>query len=150
MRTAHSFDMSAITIAAAIIETSLPDQLANMVHVGGRLIPTGLIVASGADVMVGAGDVTATRIAFVDAGVDLIAAFLQQGIELQELAGVGRMYRDFEAIGSLHRHHHAVAIGIDGVMRGTPAQAWCLARCGRDRVKSRAAAIIVTKWRTII
>jgi hypothetical protein len=36
----------------------------------------------------------------------------------------------------LHRHQHAVAIGIDDVVRFTlwcadvvPAQAWCLARC---------------------
>jgi hypothetical protein len=58
VRTAHSFDMSTIAKAATIVETSLPDQVANMVHVGGRFIPTGLIIASGADVMVGAGDVT--------------------------------------------------------------------------------------------
>src|SRR5262245_30360321 len=141
--------MSAITKAATIIETSLPDQIANMVHIGGRFIPTGLIVASGADVMVGAGDVTAARIAVVDAGVDLVAAFLQQGIDLQELAGVGRVHRDFEPIGCLHRHHYAVAVGIDGAMRDTPAQAWCIARCARDRVKSRAAAIIVTNCRNI-
>src|SRR4030095_12702758 len=104
--------MSAITKAAAIVETSLPDQIANMVHVGGRLIPTGLIIASGADVMGGAGNVTTARIAFVYARVDLVAAFLQQGIEPQELAGVGRVHRNVEAIGGLYRHHHAVAIGI--------------------------------------
>ena len=73
MRAAHSFDMTAITKAATIVETSLPDQIANVVHVGGRSIPTVLIIASGADVMVGAKDVTAARKAFVDAGVDLIA-----------------------------------------------------------------------------
>jgi hypothetical protein len=50
--------MSTIAKAATIVETSLPDQVANMVHVGERFIPTGLIIASGADVMVGAGDVT--------------------------------------------------------------------------------------------
>jgi len=119
VRTAHSFDMSAIAEAATIIEASLPDQIADMVHVGGRFVPTVLIVASGADVMVGARDVTAARKTFVDAGVDLVAAFLQQGIELQELAGVGGMHRDVEAIRCLRRHHHAVAIGIDGAVRFT-------------------------------
>src|SRR5262245_61904364 len=142
--------MSAITKTAAVVETSLPDQIANMVHIPGRLIPTGLIVASGADVMVGAGDVTAARIALVDAGVDPIAALFQQSIELQELAGVGRMHRDVEAIGCLHRHHYAVAIGIDGAMRGASAQARCLVRCRGGHAKSRATAIIVTKWRNII
>src|SRR5262245_7442339 len=140
--------MSAITKAATIVEPGLPDQIANMVHIGGRFIPTGLIIASGADVMVGSGDVTAARLAFVYAGVDLVAAFLQQGIELQEFAGVGGVHRDFEAIGCLHRHHYAVAVGIDSAMRGT--QAWCLARCARDRVKDRAAAIIVTIWRNVL
>ena len=115
MRAAHSFDMTAITKAATIVETSLPDQIANVVHVGGRSIPTVLIIASGADVMVGARDVTAARKAFVDAGVDLIAVFLQQGIEPLELAGVGWIHRDVEAIGCLHRHHYAIAIGIDVV-----------------------------------
>ena len=119
MRAAHSFDMSAITKAAAIVETSLPDQIANVVHIGGRSIPTVLIVASGADVMVGARDVTAARKAFVDAGVDLVAVFLQQGIELLELTGVGRIHRDVETIGCLHPHHHAVAIAIDDVARFT-------------------------------
>jgi hypothetical protein len=32
VRTAHSFDMSTIAKAATIVETSLPDQVANMVH----------------------------------------------------------------------------------------------------------------------
>src|SRR5262245_54505310 len=121
-----------------------------MVHVARRFIPTGLIIASGADVMVGAGDVTAARIAFVYAGIDLVAVLLQQRIELEKLAGERRVHRDVEAICCLHRHHHAVAIGIDGAIRTTPAQALCLARCRRGQVKSRAAAIIVTKWRNII
>jgi len=58
VRTAHSFDMSTIAKAATIVEISLPDQVGNMVHVGRRFVPTVLIIASGADVMVGAGDVT--------------------------------------------------------------------------------------------
>src|SRR5215475_7689716 len=69
-----------------------------MVHVARRFIPTGLIIASGADVMVGAGDVTAARIAFVDAGIDLVAVLLQQRIELEKLAGERRVHRDVEAI----------------------------------------------------
>ena len=117
MRAAHSFDVSAITEAATVVQSRLPDQIADMIHVGGGFIPTILVVASSPDVMVGAGDVTTARITFVDAGIYFVAVLLQQGIEFLELAGLGRMNRDVEAIGSLHRHHDAIAIGIDGLVR---------------------------------
>src|SRR5262245_47296625 len=137
--------MSAITEAATVEQSRLPDQIADMIHVGWGFVPTILVVASSPDVMVGAGDVTTARITFVDAGIYLVTVLLQQGIEFLELAGIGRMNRDVEAIGRLHRHHDAIAIGINGLVRAVSrADALCLARCRRDRVESRAATIIVT------
>ena len=52
-----------------------------------------------------------------DVGWHFVATLFQQREELLKLAGVGRMHHDVEAIGRLHLHHQAVAIGIDGVVR---------------------------------
>ena len=54
-----------------------------------------------------------------DVGWHFVATLFQQREELLKLAGVGRMHRDVEAIGCLHRHHQAVAIGIDYAVRFT-------------------------------
>jgi hypothetical protein len=47
--------------------------------------------------------VTTAHITFVDAGIYFVAVLLQQ----VELAGIGRMDHDVEAIGRLHRHSTA-------------------------------------------
>ena len=82
--------------------------------------------------------------------VDLVAVFLQQGIELLELAGVGRIYRDVEASTpfapspSCCWHCHRRRGAVYALM-------WV---CGLDvgalsTVNKRTAAIIVTRWRNI-
>jgi hypothetical protein len=82
-------------------------------------------------------------------GRHLVAALFQKREELLKLAGVGGMHRDFEPIGCLHRHHQAVAIGIDCMVRFTFGCALGI-RCERGRAKSRTAAIVVTGWRNIV
>ena len=114
------FDMTAVVERAAIEQASLFDDVVHVVDELRPAIPTRLNIAGGTDVVVGARDMRAVRCpALGDVGRHFVAMLFQQREELLELAGVGRMHRDVEAIGCLHRHHQAVAIGIDGVARFT-------------------------------
>ena len=95
----------------------------DVVHVVDELraaVPARLNIAGRTDVVVGAWDMRAARcLALGDVGWHLVASLFQKHEELLKLAGVGRMHRYVEAIGCLHRHQHAVAIGIDDVVRFT-------------------------------
>ena len=150
MRAPDGFDMTAVAERAAVVQASLFDDVVHVVDEFGPAIPTRLNIAGGTDVVVGARDMRAVRRpAFGYVSRYLVATLFQQREELLKLAGVGWMHRDVEAIGCLHRHHQAVAIGIDYAVRFTLGCAFVI-RCGRGRAKSRTAAIIVTRWRNII
>jgi len=112
--------MTAVAERAAAVEASLFDDVVHVVDERGPAIPTRLNIASCTDVVVRARDMRAPRCPTPgDVGGHFIAALFQQREELQKLGGVGRMHSDFEAIGCLHRHQHAVAIGVDDAVRFT-------------------------------
>ena len=120
MRAPDGFNMTAVAERAAVVQASLFDDVVHVVDELGPAIPTRLNIAGGTDVVVGARDMRAVRrptLGYISR--HLVATLFQQREELLKLAGVGRMHRDVEAIGRLHRHHQAVAIGIDGVVRFT-------------------------------
>jgi len=120
MRATDRFDMTAVAERAAVEQASLHDDVVHVVDELGPAIPTRLNIAGGTDVVVGARNMRAVRCpALGDVGRHLVATLFQQREELLKLAGVGRMHRDIEAIGCLHRHHYAVAIGIDDMVRLT-------------------------------
>jgi len=108
--------MTAVAERAAVKQTSLFDDVVYMVDEFRAAVPARLNIASRTDVVVGARDMCALRCpALGDVGWYLIATLFQKREELLKLAGVGWVHRDVEAIGCLHRHHHAVAIRIDDV-----------------------------------
>ncbi len=120
MRAPDGFDMTAVAERAAVVQASLFDDVVHVVDEFGPAIPTRLNIAGGTDVVVGARDMRAVRCpALGYVSRYLVATLFQQREELLKLAGVGRMDRDVEAIGCLHRHHQAVAIGIDYAVRFT-------------------------------
>ena len=120
MRAPDGFDMTAVAERAAVVQASLFDDVVHVVDEFGPAIPTRLNIAGGTDVVVGARDMRAVRCpALGYVSRYLVATLFQQREELLKLAGVGRMHRDVEAIGCLHRHHQAVAIGIDNAVRFT-------------------------------
>jgi hypothetical protein len=119
MQTRDGFDMTAVAERAAAVQASLFDDVVHVVNERGPAVPTGLNIAGCTDVVVGARDMRAPRCpAPGDVGRHFIATLFQQREEFQKLAGIGRMHSDFEVIGCLHRHQHAVAIGIDDAVRG--------------------------------
>ena len=112
--------MTAIAERAAAVQASLFDDVVHVIDERGPAIPARLNIAGRTDVVVGARDMRAARCpALGDVGWHFVATLFQKREELLKLAGVGRMHRDVEAIGCLHRHQHAVAIGIDDVVRFT-------------------------------
>ena len=118
MQTTNGFDMTAVAERAAAVQASLSDDVVHMVDEPGTAIPTCLNITGCTDVMVGARDMRAPRCPTPgDVGRHFIAMLFKQREEFQKLAGIGRMHSDVEAIGCLHRHQHAVAIGINGAVR---------------------------------
>jgi len=120
--------MTAVVEGAAVVQASLFDDVAHVVHELGPAIPTRLNIAGRTDVVVGARDPRAPRRpALDDVGRHLIATVFQECEEFLKLTSVGRMHSNVEAIGCLHRHHHAVAIGIDYSRRCVPV--FCIGAC---------------------
>ena len=118
MQTTDSFDMTAVMEGAAAVQASLFDDVVHVVDERGPAIPAGLNIAGCTDVVVRARDMRAPRCpAPGDVGRYVIPMLFHQREEFQKFAGVGRMHSDVEAIGSLHRHQHAIAIGIDDAAR---------------------------------
>ena len=109
--------MAAVVEGAAVVKAGLFDDIIHVVHERGTAIPTRLDIAGRTDVVVGAGDMRASRCpALGDVGRHLIAMVFKQREEFQKLAGVRRMHSDVEPICCLHRHHRTVTIAIDDAM----------------------------------
>ena len=120
VRATDGFDMTAVAERTAVVKASFFDDVVHVIDELGPAIPTRLNVTGGTDVVVGTRDMRAVRRpALGHVGRHLVAALFQKREELLKLAGVGGMRRDFEPIGCLHRHHQAVAIGIDCMVRFT-------------------------------
>src|SRR5215510_7116058 len=121
--------MTTVAEGTAVVQAGLFDDVAHVVDELGPAIPSRLNITGGTDVVVGPRDMRAPRCpAPGDVGRHFIATLSQQREEFQKLAGVGWMHGDGEAIGCLHRHHRAVAVGIDDAVGFTLCRAYALAR----------------------
>src|SRR4029079_2475253 len=131
VRATDGFDMTAVAERTAVVKASFFDDVVHVIDELGPAIPTRLNVTGGADVVVRTRDMRAVRRpALGHVGRHLVATLFQQREELLKLVGVSWMHRNVEAIGRLHPHHQAVALGIDYAVPFTLRYAF-VNRCGR-------------------
>ena len=141
--------MATVVEGAAVVQAGLFDNVAHVVHELRSTIPTRLNIAGRTDVMVRARDMRPARCpALGDVSRHFIATVVQEREKFLELAGVGWMHGDVEAIRCLHRHHRAVAIGIEAAgctHRHVAMRAWYLVRRGRGHGNSCTAVVVLAR-----